>query len=134
IPVVRNAPGLFSANSSGTGQGAILNGDFSVNGSSNAAAKGSAVILFGTGEGSTSPRVEDGSVTAPPLPRPTSTVTATAGGVAAEVLYAGAAPGFVAGVLQVNLVIPPSVPSGNQPVVVKIGDASTQAGLTVAVR
>src|SRR5262249_27560451 len=65
LDVVRTAPGLFSANSSGTGPGAILNNqNGTVNTTSNPIAKGSVAVLFGTGEGSTNPSVPDGSVTA----------------------------------------------------------------------
>ena len=45
------APALFTTDSSGKGQGAILNQDGSANGPTNPAAKGSIVVLFGTGEG-----------------------------------------------------------------------------------
>jgi uncharacterized protein (TIGR03437 family) len=134
LDVTRAAPGIFSANSSGTGSGAILNSNFSLNTASNPAAKGSFVVLFGTGEGSTNPPGIDGSVAATVFPKPIEKVTVTIGGVPAEVLYAGAAPGLVAGVLQLNVVIPANAASGNQPVVVKVGDVASQAGLTVAVQ
>jgi uncharacterized protein (TIGR03437 family) len=55
LPVVGTAPGLFTLDSSGRGQGAILNQDYSVNGASNPATGGDIVILYGTGEGQTSP-------------------------------------------------------------------------------
>ena len=54
----------------------------------------------------------DGSVTGTDLPKPTAKVTATIGGFPATVFYAGAAPGLVAGVLQMNLQIPNNVTSG----------------------
>jgi uncharacterized protein (TIGR03437 family) len=62
-------------------------------------------------------------------------VAVTVGGQPATVLYAGAAPGLVAGVLQINIQLPTGVGAGNQPVVVTIGGiTSTQTGLTVAIR
>ena len=45
----------------------------------------------------------------------------------------GAAPGLVAGVFQVNARIPANTPSGNQPVVVTVGDKSTPDNVTVTV-
>lgn len=134
LPVAASAPALFSLDSSGKGGGAILNEDSSVNTPSNAAAKGSIVVLFGTGEGQTDPPGVDGKLAAGVFPKPTQTVAVRIGGLAAEVLYAGAAPGLVAGVLQVNARLPAAVASGNVPVVVTVGSASSQADLTVAVR
>lgn len=133
LNVATAAPGLFSANSSGTGQGAILNQNSSINSLSNPADKGSAVVLFGTGEGTGDPDVADGNVNATVFPKPRQSVTVTIGGIPAQVLYAGAAPGFVAGVLQVNAVVPANAPSGNVPVVVTVGGIASQSGFTVAV-
>ena len=57
------------------------------------------------------------------------------GGIEAGVLYAGAAPGLLAGVLQVNARVPVEVASGDKaPVVPTVGSASSQAGVTMAVR
>jgi uncharacterized protein (TIGR03437 family) len=62
-------------------------------------------------------------------------VTAAIGGVPATVSYAGAAPGNVAGLLQVNVQVPAGTTPGNSvPVQVTIGGATTQAGVTIAVR
>jgi len=134
LPVAAAAPALFSLNASGRGGGAILNEDSSVNGPSNAAAKGSIVVLFGTGEGQTDPPGSDGRLATSVFPKPVLPVSVRIGGLAAEVLYAGAAPGLVAGVIQVNVRIPAEAASGNVPVVVTVGSASSQADLTVAVR
>jgi uncharacterized protein (TIGR03437 family) len=134
LPVVAAAPALFSSNSSGSGQGAILNQDFSTNGPQKPAAAGSAIILYGTGEGAVTPAVPDGTVNATVFPQPVlKPVTATIGGLPAAVLYAGAAGNLVAGVFQVNLLVPNGLAGGNQPVVVNVGGFSTQAGLTVAI-
>jgi uncharacterized protein (TIGR03437 family) len=62
-------------------------------------------------------------------------VTATIGGVTANVVYAGSAAGLVSGVMQVNLVIPATAPTGsNVPIVVSVGGTPSQAGVTVAVQ
>lgn len=134
------APGLFTLNQQGTGQGAILNQDFSVNGPVSAntrpAAAGSVVMIYATGEGQTTPpgvdgRVNSGSV----LPRPLLGVTATIGGRDAEVTYAGAAPFFVSGAMQINVRIPADMPPGNAiPLTVQIGNKISQAGVTLAVQ
>jgi hypothetical protein len=56
------------------------------------------------------------------------------GGVPAQIVYAGEAPGLVSGVLQVNAVVPTNIPSGNVPVVVTAGSNSSLPNITVAVQ
>jgi uncharacterized protein (TIGR03437 family) len=48
-------------------------------------------------------------------------------------IYAGAAPGLVTGVLQINPKIPDGVAAGSAPVVVTVGGISSQAGVTIFV-
>jgi uncharacterized protein (TIGR03437 family) len=134
IPVVAASPGLFSANSSGTGQGAILNQDNSFNNAQNPAAKGSIVVLFLTGEGQTDPPGTDGQIANNVFPKPALPVRVDIGGRQAEVLYAGAAPGQVAGLMQINAKIPENSNSGPVPVQVTVGTAQSQRALTVAIR
>ncbi|MBI1897800.1 MAG: SBBP repeat-containing protein [Acidobacteria bacterium] len=133
VPVVETAPGLFSVDATGRGPGAILNQDYTVNTAANPASRGGIVLLYGSGEGVIEPPQGDGRVTSS-LSRPRAAVSVTIGGQPADVLYAGTAPGLVAGVLQVNALVPATVASGPQPVVVTIGGRSSQVGVTVAVR
>ncbi len=134
LPVVGTAPGLFTLDSSGRGQGAILNQDYSVNGASNPAAGGDIVILYGTGEGQTSPAGVDGKPAVGTYPKPLAEVSVTIGGQTAEVLYAGAAPYFVAGVYQINARVPKGLTPGAAQVKVKIGDNESPGVVTVAVK
>jgi len=134
LSVTSAVPALFSANASGHGPAAALNQDNSLNLPSSPAAKGSVVVLFGTGEGQTTPPGADAKRAVVPLPKPLLPVSATIAGLSAQVLYAGAAPGLVAGVIQLNVRIPANSPSGNVPVVFKVGSASSQANLTVSVQ
>ena len=65
-------------------------------------------------------------------------VTATVGGIAANVTFAGLAPSYV-GLYQVNVQIPANAPSGVAvPIVITFSSAtttvSTQPGVTVAVQ
>ncbi len=132
-----SAPGIFSLDASGLGQGAILNQDFSLNLPANPAPKGSVVMVYATGEGQLFPPVLDGSIGpgVPPFPMAVLPVSATIGGRPAQVFYAGAAPNYVSGVFQVNVLIPNDAPSGAAvPVVITVGGANSQAGLTLAVR
>jgi uncharacterized protein (TIGR03437 family) len=132
--VAASAPGLFSANASGSGPGAIYNQDLTPNSLSNPAAAGTIVVLFGTGEGQTNPAGVDGMIDTSTYPSPVLPVTVTIGGQAAQILYDGAIPGQVAGLLQINARVPTGLVSGPQPVIVTIGTASSQANLTVAVK
>ena len=135
IPVAATVPALFSADSSGRGQGAILNQDSSYNSAQNPAAKGSVVQLFGTGEGQTIPAGVDGSIASAIFPKPVAPVSVMFGSTLITNLpYAGAAPSSLAGLLQVNVPVPADAPSGNVPVQIIIGGVSSQTGLTVAVR
>lgn len=134
VPVVAAAPALFSANQSGRGPGAILNQDASLNTTANPAAKGSIVILYGTGEGQTLPAGVDGQVALTVFPKPLLNASVSIGGQNAEVAYAGAAPGLVAGVFQINVKIPEDAPSGALPVVVRFGSFASPAGITVQVQ
>ena len=134
LTVSPTAPGLFTADASGSGQGAILNQDGSLNSASNPAAAGSVVVLWGTGEGVTDPPGVDGRPAVDVLPKPLAPVSVTVGGVAATIQYAGAAPGMMPGIFQINAQLGAGTPSGAQPVVIKVGNASSQNGATVAVR
>jgi uncharacterized protein (TIGR03437 family) len=128
VPVAFTAPGIFTADASGSGQAAALNQDLSLNSASNPASVGSVVSFYGTGEGQTSPAGVDGKIAAAaPYPSPQQNVTVTVGGIPAVVEYAGAAPTLVAGVLQFNVQIPTGVPGGvSVPVVISIGGVASQ--------
>jgi uncharacterized protein (TIGR03437 family) len=135
-PTTAAAPAIFTADSSGKGQGAILNQNYSYNNSSNPAAAGSVAMLYLTGAGAMTPAAVDGSVNANPasLGQTALPVTAQIGGRPATVLYAGSSEGIVSGVIQVNLVVPSGLSAGAQPVMVQVGGVATQAGVTIAVQ
>ncbi|MEZ5402140.1 MAG: SBBP repeat-containing protein [Bryobacteraceae bacterium] len=134
VPVVATVPGLFSANASGRGQAAALNQDNSYNSAANPLGAGQIIVLFGTGEGLTDPDGVDGRIASDPLPKPRLPVGVVIGGLNAEVVYAGAAPGLVAGVIQVNARVPSGLAAGDRAVVLRVGQAASQSGLTIAVR
>jgi uncharacterized protein (TIGR03437 family) len=130
-----STPGIFTQDRSGLGPGAILNQDYSLNGSASRAARGDQVSIYLTGAGVTNPASPDGSITTTTDTPPALTlpVSVTIGGVDAPVLYQGAAPGSVAGLTQINAKIPDGA-TGILPVVVQIGTAQSQAGVTVGVK
>lgn len=133
--VNKTYPGIFTLNASGTGPGAILNDDFRVNSATTPAARGNVVAVYATGEGVTNPPSTDGKPGTVPLPLPVLPVTASVGGQSADVLFAGTAPGLVAGVIQVNVRIPAALTPGTSvPIILNMGGVSSQSGVTVAVR
>jgi uncharacterized protein (TIGR03437 family) len=139
VPVVSSAPALFTLDSSGRGQAGMLNERGCCNSARNPAARGTIAALFATGAGQTRPAGIDGSV--PPTgrmsdyPVPALPVRVTVGGRPAGIVYAGAAPHAVAGLLQVNFRVPLDAPTGDAiPLVLKVGDSSSSDGVTMAVR
>jgi uncharacterized protein (TIGR03437 family) len=135
FPIVAAIPGLFTLNASGTGQAATLNQDQSINSASSPASPGDVISLFETGEGQTSPFGIDGMPAITPPPAPILPISVTIGGQTAKVIYAGGAPGEVAGLMQINVQVPSGVQTGNAvPVLVKVGGVSSQGGVTIAVR
>jgi uncharacterized protein (TIGR03437 family) len=91
--------------------------------------------MLATGAGQTTPPGIDGQMyVGAALPKPVLPVRVQVGGIDAEVSYAGAASGYVAGELQVNFRIPANAPTGDVPVRLIVGDAISQPGLTVSIR
>jgi uncharacterized protein (TIGR03437 family) len=130
--VAASAPGIFTDDSSGSGQAAVLNQDYSLNSDANPAAAESVIVVYATGGGQVNPPDSTGS-TAEGVAQVTAAVTATIGGQPAQVLYAGHAPGEVAGVMQVNLQVPDGV-TGDVQVILNVGGSLSQTTATVAVQ
>ena len=133
LPVSTAAPAVFLTSASG--QGAILNTDYSVNSPANPAARGSWVAIYATGAGLLSPAVADGAiVSAVSLPVTATPISVTIGGQTATVSYQGAAPGLVAGVVQINAQVPANVsPGAAVPVTISAGDVAGLSTVTMAV-
>ncbi|MBZ5619425.1 MAG: hypothetical protein LAQ69_11985, partial [Acidobacteriia bacterium] len=146
VTVVPHDPGIFTFDKVGQGQAAILNfdsstGSFTVNSSKTGAAKNSAISIYVTGVGDLDPTaaLADGAV-APANPislaaSPTM-IHVDIDGQPSVVTYAGTSPGAVAGLVQINAIVPLSAKSGSVPITVSIGTAASsrrsQPGVTVA--
>jgi uncharacterized protein (TIGR03437 family) len=142
VNVATTAPGIFTANSSGTGPGAILNQNNSVNAPNNPASRGDTVAIYLTGEGQTSPAGVTGKVTTvsptPPLtPGPLLPIAILINGQPANYTFAGEAPNIVSGVLQLNVLIPPGLTlpanGADSSLIVSIGGNPTQTGVTISI-
>lgn len=148
LNVTDTSPGIFTLTQNGSGQGAILNQNNTVNGVTNPAPKGSVIVIYATGEGQLSPPGVTGSVTGglPPFPKPPANTPVTlsflvpnpGGGqptyIPATLQYAGEAPTLVSGVLQVNAIVPSTVPSGPNTIVLMVGNNSSPSVVTVQVQ
>jgi trimeric autotransporter adhesin len=152
VDVQATAPGIFTANGTGTGQAAALNYDsttqlYTLNSGTNLAKIGELICLYLTGEGiyNTPPLSGGPSDTGymvpdnlTPLPQVNPAPTVTIGGQVADVtnpaFYAGPIPGSMLGLLQINAVVPTGATTGAAvPVVVSIGGNASPAGVTLAI-
>ncbi|HEX4274644.1 MAG TPA: putative glycoside hydrolase [Bryobacteraceae bacterium] len=134
VSVAAAAPGIFTTSANGSGPGAILNQDYSLNTAANPAAAGSVIMVYATGFGALNPPPTDGSITQT-IATTLTPVTATIGGFAADVLYAGAAPGLIEGVTQINVRVPAGA-AGNPAAAISltIGAFTSASGVTVSVQ
>lgn len=135
VPVAASAPGMFTLDESGNGEVVAVNQDGTINGTANPAARGSVVLLFATGEGTVDPAVPDGAITAGRIvPGPVLPVTLSIGNQPAKVISAESSPGTVAGVMQIEAIVPSGITAGIVPVVVTVGTVASQATATLSVK
>ncbi len=150
VAIAATAPGIFTADGSGSGQAAALNYDsttglYTLNGSTTPCNIGDTIVLYLTGEGNYNPTPLSGIANATntgyiipatlnPLPEVSPLPIVTIGGVAATVNYAGPLVGSILGLLQMNVVVPTGSATGaTVPVLVTIGGIATQANVTLNV-
>jgi uncharacterized protein (TIGR03437 family) len=119
VPVAPTRPSLFAG---------VWNQDGSLNSAANPARAGDVVVLYATGQGVTVPASRTGTIPDGSYPEPVAPVSVTIGGVPAEILFRGQAPGTV-GVMQLNLMVPRGASGGN--VILRIGEGESQTGVIV---
>lgn len=129
LNLAADMPGVFTANQSGTGAAAAVNADGTVNGSTNAASRGTVISVYGSGFGVYNVAGSDG------LRHLAGTVTAQVGGAPATVLYSGESPGNIDGLRQINVLIPAGSTTGSA-VSLMLWENGTpiQANVTIAVQ
>jgi uncharacterized protein (TIGR03437 family) len=138
MPVVAVKPGIITYEAGGRGQAKVANQDGSANGdgssnNSRGAAPGSVIALYATGLGAVNPSIAPGNpAPTSPLSLVSSQVSATIGGRAAQVTYAGAAPGMI-GTYQVNVLVPAGLASGAARVVLSQEGNTSQDDVTVQI-
>jgi len=112
-------PGIFTYDDGGTQHAAALDEKNALVGKANPAVRGTIIQVYATGLGPTDPAAKTGEpapASPPALLKPEIQLTATIGGVPAEIQFKGLAPGYV-GLYQVNLKVPSGLPSGDVPLV-----------------
>lgn len=144
LSIGATAPGLFSMNQSGGGQGAILIANTpafaglagSVPGrDARPAQRGvDSVSIYCTGLGAVNNQPATGAAaSANPLATTIAAPTVTIGGVTAQVSFSGLAPGF-AGLYQIDAQVPAGIAAGDAvPVIVTMGGLPSNT-VTIAVR
>src|SRR5581483_6032713 len=138
-------PGIFSFDGLGKGQAAVLNYDdptssYIINSSTAPAPRSSTVIIYATGLGDLSDStIGNGDVAVGAAPLAADTVRIDMDGQPAVVTYAGTTPGAVAGLVQINAIVPPTVRAPLAiPITVSVGDTvsarRSQPLVTIAVK
>jgi endo-1,4-beta-xylanase len=122
VPVVAAQPGIINYSSGGNNFGVILHANYQLADIGHPVQAGETVLIYCTGLGVVHSPPADGAAASGQTTIATPVVTI--GGISGAVPFSGLAPGFV-GLNQVNVVIPQVVPSGNQPVVLKMGSAAS---------
>ncbi len=125
LQLAQYSPGIF-ANS---GNAAVVDANTaSVVTAANPARRGDTLELYlnGLGPVSITPPSGEPTPSTQPLSYTGVQPTVTIGGVTAQVTFSGLAPGNV-GLYQVNAVVAPNTPTGNQPLVVSIGGVQSPA-------
>ena len=129
------APGIFTTNGSGSGQGAILVAPTAqVAAPGTPVQRGGYISIYCTGLGAVSnPPATGDAASGSPLSFTTASSSVTIGGIDAVVTYSGLAPSAV-GLYQVNALVPAGVTPGNAvTVVLRIGGATSNI-VTIAVQ
>jgi uncharacterized protein (TIGR03437 family) len=91
------------------------------------------LVILATGLGAVNPSIPDGSGDPTTIHNTTSTPVVTVGGVNAQVVFSGIAPGFP-GVYQINIIVPAGSPTGDAvPLQIQMGGITTTNQVTIAV-
>jgi uncharacterized protein (TIGR03437 family) len=106
-------PGIFRLQVGQTAEAVAMNQDWTLNGPSNPAPRGSVVTVWTTGYGNTAPACVSGGLNDPQAEPLSPGVNAMIYGSGPyPVAYAGSSPGLVCGIVQVNFQIPATAAPG----------------------
>ena len=137
---VRAAPALFTASGAGIGNAAAfqadpVSGDVTLNSDKTPAAKGNVLVLYTTGTGATLPVQLNGFVATEASATSIPNISVLLGDIQAEVLYAGAAPGLITGIVQINARVPDNTPTGKAvPITIKVASNASPPGVSLNIK
>jgi len=134
IQILPAAPGIFTTTANGLGQAILVNlANYQIATPSNPIPRGGKAYFYATGLGALQPAVADGAGS--PASPAIATPTVFVGGITAQVIFAGQAPGYP-GVNQINIVIPNNAPTGNAvPIQIQTADGSVLSNVaTIAIQ
>jgi uncharacterized protein (TIGR03437 family) len=114
VTVIPSAPGLFAA----------ANADGRINSVANPAKRGDTLTIYGTGQGTVTPAVEDGAAAGGALSSSLVTPLVFLAGKQMPVQFTGLAPGF-AGLWQINVPLGPDAPTGTDMELTVVSGASS---------
>ena len=136
VAVAAAQPAVFTVTQSGSGQGIVVDGENPtvIAGPANPVPRGRIVVIYCEGLGPANPALIAGQAApADPPAVARNPVTVTIGGQPATVLFAGLTPGL-AGLYQINVVVPESAPAGDTvPLVVTVGGLASEP-VSIALR
>lgn len=132
VAVASSAPGIYAL-AGGTGQIVAFNQDGTLNGPAIPARPGEVIVFFASGHGQTDPPGRTGMLAQDPFPAPVLETVVEMGGQPGQILFAAGAPGF-AGLMQVNVVVPPNAPTGAAvSILLRVGSNQSAVGTTIAI-
>jgi uncharacterized protein (TIGR03437 family) len=142
VQVAQVSPGIYTISATGVGPGVVVNLDGSLAQPAGSvpppytaapARISGAIIIYATGLGPVDPPVANGAASPDALRQTVTMPVVLVGGIQAQVLFSGLAPEFP-GVYQLNVVLPPGVPTGDAvPIQLQIGGITSTDRVTIAV-
>jgi uncharacterized protein (TIGR03437 family) len=140
LPLTAANPGLFTLNSSGTGEGIfqdiafrLISNSIANPGGRTGISVGEPVIIYATGLGAVTNAPASGQAASlNPLSHVTAAVQLTIGGKNAPFDFRGLVPGFVS-LYQINAIVPGGLPPGNAEIILTVNGVSSPAGVTLSI-
>jgi uncharacterized protein (TIGR03437 family) len=107
-PTAALSPAIFTIDGSPTGQALMIDEDGTLNSDKNPARQGSIVTIYATGLNDTQPSLATGTIATAAAALALPIELSSSSGLP-EIVYAGAGPGFAAGLAQIDFRVPVSI-------------------------